>query len=478
MFRGSVPADLQRIIFETTRAWDKTQDLYIGCSGNLTIERVVAPLGKRLHGNDVLMYSTALGRYFSGQPLGMELNETALEWAPFLGSRFETEAEKTATIQLSSRIAIGLNKNNVYYDRLLKAHSDQWDELIDKTVKKLETVELKLESFACEDVATWVQRIPDEGAVIMYPPFFAGDYTSQFARLEALFDWDSPTYEEIDDARLEAILDKVSSRDNWMFGRHHPLEEYEDYLTGVAKTTNRGVPIYVYSSNAPRRLVTPHQKTESLTVPHLQKGEEMGEKLGLVVLSEGQFSGLRSIYMNPHIIPGASSLALGVLVDGVLVGVFAYSTAPTMSNWDAFLPGPHVYLLSDFPVSNTSYKHLAKLVLYAALSKEAKALLERGSNRRWSSLTTTAYSKNPVSMKYRGVFKLIKRKENESSSDKDGAVTSSEDYYKQPFELQYGAELGQWSLQDGFAMWKQKHGGALTSPVGLNQTQTKTKRKP
>ena len=41
-------------------------------------------------------------------------------------------------------------------------------------------------------------------------------------------------------------------------------------------------------------------------------------------------------------------------------------------NWDKHIETPTMYLLSDFPVAPVDYKHLAKLVLYAALSKESK----------------------------------------------------------------------------------------------------------
>jgi hypothetical protein len=81
------------------------------------------------------------------------------------------------------------------------------------------------------------------------------------------------------------------------------------------------------------------------------------------VLTSGQFAALRSAYMNANIRPGAESLAVAVLVDQALVGVFAYSWAPTLGNWAYHLPQqPTVYMLSDFPVSTSRYTKLSKLV--------------------------------------------------------------------------------------------------------------------
>ena len=51
MFYGSVPAEAQAIMNKIVKAWDVT-DIYVGCSGNFTLEKFIGPLGKfRLHSN-------------------------------------------------------------------------------------------------------------------------------------------------------------------------------------------------------------------------------------------------------------------------------------------------------------------------------------------------------------------------------------------------------------------------------------------
>ena len=50
--------------------------------------------------------------------------------------------------------------------------------------------------------------------------------------------------------------------------------------------------------------------------------------MSLAPLTEGQFHSLRSLYMNVYIRPGQATLPLAVLVNGKLVGVYAFSTAP------------------------------------------------------------------------------------------------------------------------------------------------------
>lgn len=163
--------------------------------------------------------------------------------------------------------------------------------------------------------------------------------------------------------------------------------------------------------------------------------------------------------MNINIRPGSATLAIGVVVDGYLIGVYAFSAAPSVAQWDKHIETPTVYLLSDFPVEPTDYKHLAKLVLYAALSKESKRIAERITKKRAASLVTTAFSKNPESMKYRGLFKVLNRKHNDSLQKADWAkdIDPANAYYLQPYEINYGAPMGQWTLKEGLALWKKKH---------------------
>jgi hypothetical protein len=187
-------------------------------------------------------------------------------------------------------------------------------------------------------------------------------------------------------------------------------------------------------------------------------GDEVGGTMTLWELSNEAFQTLRSAYMNINIRPGQATLAVGVMVDDKLVGVYAFAAGPTMAQWDTHIDTPTMYLLSDFPVAPTDYDRLAKLVLIAALSRESKLLAERLVRKRVRSLVTTAFSKNPVSMKYRGLFKVLNRKENKALSEKWGKeIDPSNRYYNQPYEINYGAALGQWTLQEGIAIWKQKH---------------------
>ena len=82
MFQGTIPPPLRAIVHEHAATWPADSDVYIGCSGNLSIERTLAPLGRRLHSNDVNPYSCALGWYFAGQSSAGSTNTSTAAPAP------------------------------------------------------------------------------------------------------------------------------------------------------------------------------------------------------------------------------------------------------------------------------------------------------------------------------------------------------------------------------------------------------------
>ncbi|WOX11411.1 hypothetical protein [Streptomyces sp. N50] len=441
MFHGSIPADLRAIIHEHTATWaGQSEDIYVGCSGNFTIERVLHDAGFRLHGCDVQLYSSAIGWYLAGRELPITIRPESygeLDWlAPYMDGRAST----LAVVMLGSRFFQWIGRGaHPYYGRMLRAYQQQFPELHAKTVAKIEALPLRLASYAAMDVNQWLaEQVPPEAPVVAFPPFFAGDYESQFAALDKHLDWPAPEYPTLDDAAKETLIERITDRPHWVLGLHFDVDELAGQLRGQVQTANRGVPINVYSSVARSRIVRPNQRLEMVKAPRLTPGQRLGEQLTLAPLTMGQFATLRSQYMNHNIRPGTPTMALAVLVDGVVAGAFAYATP----KYD-----PHnVYLLSDFPVAPTSYGRLAKLVLYAALSTEAQFLAQRAMNTRLTRLNTTAFTQRPVSMKYRGLLRLNSRKD------------SADPAYR--YQLDYGSQLGRWSLADGFAQWRSKHGRA------------------
>lgn len=459
MFHGSLPNEVQSIIVDIVKDWD-CDDIYIGCSGNFTIERCLDGVTKaRLHSNDVTVYSCLLGRYFSGVSVNARMKPEYNGPMRFVEKYLDDGAGTIAVVLLLSKMAVYLgSKPNPYYEKMINAYISQWDKLWEGTKAKVEKIEPFVSSVYEGDVCEWIDSIPEDAGFICYPPFFSGDYEKMFRVIDEIFDWNPPTFEFINKQRIDVLFEKMTKHKYFIFGTNDYIEKFKPFLIGRSQTTNRAVPLYIYSNADKVHYVGPRQVTENLYVKRLGIGEEVGDNIELRVLSNSAFQTLRSEYMNINIKPGQATLAVGVFVDNKLIGVYAFSASPTPANWNTHIDTPTMYLLSDFPVEPVDYDRLAKLVLYAALSKESKMIAERLTRKRVKSLVTTAFSKNPSSMKYRGLFKVLNRKEKDPLDPKSAKnVDPSNAYYAQKYEINYGARMGEWTLAEGLQMWKKKH---------------------
>ncbi|MFE7277239.1 Hint domain-containing protein [Streptomyces sp. NPDC057623] len=272
-----------------------------------------------------------------------------------------------------------------------------------------------------------------------------GGYEKLYEPLEAHFTWDAPAYKLLSDADVVDVLGAITDRPHWLTASNQDVPELHEYLRGVIKATPRAAPFYVYASQARTRIVAPRQPIEPVHAPRLREGEELVGPLTLSLLKPGQFNALRSRYLNPRIAPGAANLAVAVRDGGGrLLGVFAM--APSTYTPD------EAYVLSDFAVAPTDYPRLSKLIVLAATSAEAQLLCQRAFSRRIRRVATTAFSNNPVSMKYRGLLRLNKRS------------LSNEDGWK--FQLQYQGAMGQHTLAEALDMWV-KRWGAPTTKTGV-----------
>jgi hypothetical protein len=301
VFQGSIPQDVRNILFQAATTWT-TDKVAVACSGNLTVERVLANAGRfAIQGCDVSIYSCALGAFFARKPFRLALRDPLrAEWG-WLEQGLQTQAGGVATLMLCSQFSKGIDKagalkRNAYYERLIAGYQRQWPELLERTVRRLESVPLHLTDFHIGDATPWLESLPSDVAVISYPPFFAKGYAVMWRGLDTLFDWDAPAYEEIFEEQRRRFVAALMNRDHWILGSSQRLDDHADKLRGVAQTTLRGVPIFMYTSGGPTRVVTPRQKVMPVLLPRLSHGQQIGERMALVPLEAPQFQAVRSQY--------------------------------------------------------------------------------------------------------------------------------------------------------------------------------------
>jgi hypothetical protein len=438
MFEGVITQQMRAYLVEMVDQWG-VKKLYNGCAGNFTVARSLP--GIEHYGNDVTIYSSAIGWWASGQPVPITLKPESEEELGWLQGSLSDPASCVATILLGTDFLDSVGRRHRFHERKVKAYRTQWAKLHEKTRAKLTSPALSLAGYACQDVLDWISKIPKSAPFVSFPPFYGGGYELMWAPLERHFDWPAPSYTVMGEKEKDQLIERVMDRKHWFLGLRERPEHLRDYLRGEVQTTAHGLPVYLYASSGPTRVVVPKETLAPVLTPRLGPQDELSgdERVGLLELTADQLSWLRVQYLDPRIKTANPASAYAVTLDGKIAGCLAFKSH------DGRFGGPWAYMLSDFPVAPTVYKRLAALIVMCAQSEEVRLLLCRSLSRDIRYLATTAFTDNQVSMKYRtGGLRIGERR-----PGKDG----------HKYAISYTGETGRRPIQNVYADWYAKHGG-------------------
>lgn len=448
MFQGTLPQKAIKIIGNIVKEWSVPR-VYVGCSGNFTIERAISNLLEcKITSNDVTIYSSYIGKYFSKEGLSeLKVKSDYDGECNFLKDYMNNDTEKVATLMMASDILPLDGINNKYCQRMLRGYKEQFAEMHKNLCEKLENMKTNIDSFYHGDVMKMLDEIPTDCGFISFPPFFKGGYEKMWASLENFFEYTEPEYEVFDpNVHIKSFCSKVKKLDNFVIVTEREVEELSKYFSGTL-STGLGKSIYFYSKTSQKHFIKQSSRdTKAKPIVRISEEDEITENIEILPITVDQFQELRALYLSTAVSKvGNPASCYGLFCDSKLFGVFAFSNSFMLTGSDK-LEKPVAYLLTDFSISPTKEKNLSKLVLYCVLSKESKFLAEKTMSKRINSITTNAFSRNPVSMKYRGLFELFGRRELEK--DKEGKVKK--------YNLSYGASAGQWTIKEGYNLWRRK----------------------
>ena len=426
-FIGSVNAETRKWLGNNGPAFDGRQ-VYVGCSGAFTVEQLLtryAPKAK-IWSNDVSLYSSALGCYLAGRPFRLEVREEKFAWlTPYLA---DEEAKAAAVMVLFEALKYERDKN-FFQHRHWMHYLNTFDKFHQGTVAKLQErkKEIRLEAYTSRDIFDLLDEIPKGAVVIAFLPTYAGGYERMFKRLGEIFDWDEPSYGMIDEERKKRILTKMLERDYlYLDDRVYPGLP----MVAVVRKA-RMKPVYVYSNMAALKLGVMKQHRTSEFVPYARLGDEdeitPASKLVVVPTTNKIVNYYRDVYLSKGCgIPSDGIMPFIVAVDGKVCGFLIYSL--TM--------GREIYLLADFAIDSCKYKRLAKLILLTTQTREVQQAIEEKFLLELPKCTTMVFTDKPVSMKYRGLYKLIR---------------------KDPGKLVYETEMGVLKLNEVIPLWLKKY---------------------
>lgn len=439
MFLGSVPTkcieQLLRVI-----PFGEWNDIYVCCSGSFRIEQALRSrypdIG--IYSNDVSLYSTAIGRLAINEPFSMtfqgrlEFVEPLLEGKPFL--------DRAAAVIVAHEMSRFI-RNNEYARKHFAYYVESFPVFLDRAKEKLaSSLEgISIQGYNGCDWRSHVDEAISHGAgIAAFPPFFKADYEKQYKFLEDSILWQAPSYDIYDPKMLDEILTKIENSgvpycllSDQVWEHRPPMLEY---IQGRKKPhycyarTNRSTVRHLFNKPVPFKYkpIDPNKLTPKSQVQ-------------IIPAETGHLNFIKDVYLAKSIVHTSGLMGFFVYIDGMLVGGIIY--ALQKHGIATYSQGECIYLLSDVTISNEM--KLSKLVALIATSQTLTRMVEKKIVSRIRVVVTTARTHKPVSMKYRGIYKLLTRRPSEDPTE--GNI------------IQYGSEVRLQTPQQLYRDWFKKY---------------------
>lgn len=445
-FIGAVAGPVRQVLANWSK--DVAYDCLVIGAGNFTVPSAMISGGYsgRFHCCDVSLYTSVLGAYLTDSPMDVSEKSDCPEQLKGLLTT-GTPEETAASVALIYDLRDVWQAKNPFQVRVISSNRQAWPKLMEQTVAKIKTYKAhfqgRISYEACCGFDFLNRFEPEKHSVLAFPPTYRQGYEKLEKLLKAAINWDPPAYREMTDQSQE-LYQSIARFASWFVVLEKDLPQAYEYIGNPKAVLPRGrnKKTYIVTSEKDCQPVVMRKPVKSSSVGPLFPSDKQisgTEKIDLVPLSLSQTLRLNELFMASHIdyFTGGVSNSFGFRLDGRIFGKVDF--APSSHQWKLPDSRPMIYIMSDLAIPS-NVRRLSKLVLHCLLSWDVKCLLDLHFVEDFGYAATTAFSKNPVSMKYRGTFKLHSRKEDD-----------------QGFRLNYYSEFSDLNIQQSFEVWVKKH---------------------
>ena len=441
MYLGSIPMSAIDQVFRVLdfSTWPSA---HICNSGNFRMERALRSRFPDLpiFSNDLSLYSAVIGAAVSGETFDIEfVDRLAFIEARMSGLGFLPRA---AAVLVAFEMSTYTSKNP-WAERHFAHYVEHFDTFLEKAMAKLEAMvsAVPIQGF---DMTGWLDHA--NAAMTARAPLIAFPMTGpsadgQFRFIEKNTVWPAPARTSWSHKTLDATVDQIDATgvpyciitDRHLAGRQ-PVAEL---------TRGRQRPLLTFARSEQSSVRhTPRQSATFEYVPVDPALLNKRTKVEVVPVKQAQVDFLRDIYLARNIVPGTSGdFFFLVYVDQMLLGSLIFSRDRMAAISDA--DNGFMFLVSDISVTRDG--RISKLLAMLATSKVLLDYMSRALIYRFDRVTTAVFSANPVSMKYRGIYDLVKRTPNEDGKG---------------YLLQYESLARPGTLIDVYREWLRKYASA------------------
>ena len=434
MFIGAVPKEVIGQVLSTV-PFDEWGDVYVGCSGSFRFDRAVKMRhpGCRVYSNDVSLLTCSIGELAMGREFpikfkgALEFVESAIAGLDFRG--------RVAAVMVASAMGKFTGKNE-YARSHFRHYCEHFRPFVEDALPRLAAIvaEIKIEEYYGGDFVEQADRAEKAGGgMACFAPTYKGGYERIYKLVNENVDWPAPAYGIWNPDSLPGFIASLEDR-------KIPYCVISDQVlqdrTPTTEWRGSNKPVYTYASNQAASYRRRFRNETPFKYTAVDPGAITGQsKVTVCDADNKRMTYLKNVYLSKGIDHTSGQINRLVFIDGALAGGFTYSQTQFGDKTR------ELYLLSDFSIVRE--RKISKLIPMIAACREVIEPINHRLLIKVESISTTAFTTKPVSMKYRGVYELAKR-----ATD----------------HLQYSSVIRDLSIQDVFNEWHRKFAGPDRKP--------------
>jgi hypothetical protein len=404
MFVGTTPPEIRTLLQDLMKG-TKGKDVFIGCSGNFTVDRIMSKMGYDVHSNDVSLYSKLISDILL--ETDTELKVVNQELINAFDTWEESKYKKLIQVMYAIRLAEFTPRKNDYQQSFFDSWIEQSAVYYHNTIEKLEkqAFDFSIKSFHFYDFVEFLKQKQGKGVGISFPPTYKAGYEKIFDYVEKSFDYERAHYDMFDPKCGDVVFKELLETDENVIYSDKQWESLEKYETGVVRLGAGKHPVFIYSSIEKdskyyfeREKKQIESKIKILPADYVFTDDTV---ITVEICAMNDINYFKAFYMaNKVNYSTGGDLGLVYMADGKAFGFSGFSKM--LSTTDL------IFAQSDF-VTNSDSKKLSKLLIMLSLSSEVRMIIARKMLNYYDGIKTTVYTDNAVSMKYRGVYELERR---------------------------------------------------------------------
>lgn len=397
MFTGTTPPEVKLLLQDLMRGV-KGKDVFIGCSGNYTTDKIMSAMGYTVHSNDVSLYSKLIADLLLDTSTEVECINPELK--NVFDTWEETKYKKLVQVMFALKVAQFHQRKNDYQEEMFNAFIEQSKIYYDNTIKKLEkgALDFSIQSFYYGDFLDFLKMKRGKGVGISFPPTYKGGYEKLFSYVEESFKYEHASYNIFDPKEGGAVFKELLDNDENIIYSDRYFNILEGYLVGKIRLGSNKNPLFAYSSlQTNNHYYIERDKCVKPSHIHILPVDYQFTTDTVITIRQCAVNDVnyyKAFYMaNKVNYTTGGDFGLVFMADGMAFGFTSFSKQlSTLSQ---------IFMQSDFVVNSETHR-LSKLLIMLVKSHDVRRLIARKMYNYYDGVKTTVYTTSPVSMKYRG----------------------------------------------------------------------------